>query len=87
MPSGNTWDTELYEARHNFVWQLGEGLLTILDPKPGERILALGCGPGHLAYKIAERGAQIVGVDSSPEMIGSARQHYPGLTFVLEDAA
>ncbi|MGH9638431.1 MAG: class I SAM-dependent methyltransferase [Bryobacteraceae bacterium] len=87
MAAGNTWDTELYEARHNFVWQLGEGLLTILDPKPGERILSLGCGPGHLAYKIAERGAQIVGVDSSPEMIGSARQHYPGLTFVLEDAA
>jgi trans-aconitate 2-methyltransferase len=85
--SKNVWDTDLYEARHGFVWQLGEGLLAILDPKPGERILALGCGPGHLANKIAERGAQVVGLDSSPEMIGSARQHYPHLSFVLEDAA
>ncbi|HEX7359530.1 MAG TPA: methyltransferase domain-containing protein [Bryobacteraceae bacterium] len=87
MPPKRTWDAELYEAHHSFVWQLAEGLLTVLDPKPGERILSLGCGPGHLAYKIAERGAQVVGLDSSPEMIGSARQNYPQLSFVLEDAA
>jgi hypothetical protein len=35
------WDTELYEARHNFVWRFGEGVVDLLEPKLGERILDL----------------------------------------------
>jgi trans-aconitate methyltransferase len=81
------WDAELYEARHGFVWELGAGLVDVLDPKPGERILDLGCGPGQLTNVIAGRGAAVVGLDSSPAMIGQARQNFPELSFVLEDAA
>lgn len=81
------WDPELYEARHAFVWQFGESVIELLDPKPGERILDLGCGPGQLTAKIAERGAEVVGLDASAEMIGQARQNYPQLQFVLQDAA
>jgi trans-aconitate methyltransferase len=88
MPRHTTpWDTELYEARHNFVWKFGEGVIDLLDPKPGERILDVGCGTGHLTQALAERGAEVVGFDSSPEMIGQARQNFPGLRFVLGDAA
>lgn len=82
-----SWDTELYEARHNFVWRMGEGVVELLQPKAGERILDLGCGTGHLTQKIAESGAQAVGVDASPSMIGQARQNFPALRFVLQDAA
>jgi len=81
------WDAELYEARHSFVFKFGEDLIGLLNPEPGERILDLGCGPGQLTAKIAERGAEVLGLDSSPEMIGQARQNYPKLRFVLEDAA
>ncbi len=81
------WDPEQYEAHHAFVWQLGESLIDLLDPRPGERILDLGCGTGQLTHKIAERGAHAVGLDASPEMIGQARQNFPKLQFVLEDAA
>ena len=81
------WDAELYEARHAFVWQFGESMVELLDPKPGERVLDLGCGPGQLTEKIALHGAAVVGLDSSPEMIGQARQNYPNLHFVLQDAA
>jgi trans-aconitate methyltransferase len=81
------WDTELYEARHNFVWKLGAGLLELLAPKPGERILDLGCGTGHLTHRIAEQGGEVVGVDASPEMIGQARQNFPQLKFVLQNGA
>lgn len=87
MPQSKTsWDAELYEARHGFVWQFGKEVVELLDPKPGERILDLGCGPGHLTQKIAERGAEVLGLDASPEMIAQARQNYPGLQFVLQDA-
>jgi trans-aconitate methyltransferase len=83
----NHWDAELYEARHSFVWHYGEELISILDPKPGERILDIGCGPGHLTHKIAEVGAHVIGLDASPEMVALARQNYPRLQFVLQDAA
>jgi trans-aconitate methyltransferase len=82
-----SWDTELYEARHNFVWRMGEGVVELLQPLPGERILDLGCGTGHLTKKISESGTQVVGVDASPSMIGQARQNFPNLRFVLQDAA
>lgn len=81
------WDAELYEARHSFVWQFGQDLIALLDPKPGERILDLGCGPGQLTAKIAEAGATVTGLDASPTMIGQARQNFPHISFVLEDAA
>lgn len=86
MQERTSWDAELYEAQHAFVWQLGAALIEILDPKPGERILDVGCGTGQLTHEIAERGAEVLGVDASPEMIGQARQNYPRLRFSLQDA-
>ena len=53
--------------------ELGEAALDLLDPKPGERILDIGCGDGALTHKIAERGADVVGVDNSPELAAAAR--------------
>jgi trans-aconitate methyltransferase len=81
------WDAELYEAKHGFVWTYGEDVLSLLKPKPGERILDLGCGPGQLTDQIAHAGAEVVGLDASPEMIGQARQNFPRLKFVLQNAA
>ena len=80
-------DATLYEARHSFVWNLGADLLPLLAPQPGERILDLGCGTGQLTARIADTGARVVGLDSSPEMIGQARQNYPNIEFRLADAA
>jgi ubiquinone/menaquinone biosynthesis C-methylase UbiE len=80
------WDTELYESRHAFVFHFGEGVVDLLAPQSGESILDLGCGTGHLTYKISEAGADVVGLDASPEMIGQARQNFPRLSFMLSDA-
>jgi trans-aconitate methyltransferase len=80
------WDSSLYDDRHSFVWKRGADLLDLLDPQSGERILDLGCGTGHLTAKIAERGADVVGLDASASMIAQARQNYPRLRFQLADA-
>ena len=87
VPPKQLWDAELYEGRHSFVWHFGESLVELLDPKPSEHILDLGCGTGQLTQRIAEHEASVVGLDSAPEMIGQARQNYPHLRFVLQDAA
>ena len=41
----------------------------------------LGCGPGHVARYLYERGVPVQGIDLSPAMIAYARQLYPGITF------
>lgn len=82
----DTWDSSLYDDRHSYVWRSGEHLVDLLDPQPGELILDLGCGTGHLTAKIAESGANATGLDSSASMIAQARQNFPKLKFVLADA-
>ena len=80
-----TWNTALYE-NHAFVWQNAKSLLELLAPKPGERILDLGCGTGQLTEKIASTGVQVWGMDAASTMIEKARQNYPHLRFEVADA-
>ncbi len=80
------WDAALYDDRHSFVWKRGAALIELLAPRSGEWVLDLGCGTGHLTAKIAEAGAEVIGIDSSPEMIEEARRLYPGLPFGVGDA-
>jgi cyclopropane-fatty-acyl-phospholipid synthase len=42
-------------------------LLDRLDPKPGQRLLEIGCGWGGLAIAAAKRGADVVGLTLSAE--------------------
>jgi SAM-dependent methyltransferase len=45
----------------------------------------LGCGPGHLARYLYERGVQIQGIDLSLAMVESARRLNPGIEFTQGD--
>jgi trans-aconitate methyltransferase len=83
---GQSWDAVMYNERHAYVWRHGASLVELLSPRPGERILDLGCGTGHLTAAIAEVGAAVVGLDQSPEMLSQARSAYPRLEFVEGDA-
>jgi SAM-dependent methyltransferase len=69
------------------VWQFGRDLLAMLAPKPGERILDVGCGTGQLTSEIAQAGAEVIGIDLSPQMITAARQNFPELQFAVADIA
>jgi SAM-dependent methyltransferase len=49
-------------------------LATLLDPQHGERWLDVGTGGGGLAFALARRGAEVVGVDVSEEGLAHARE-------------
>jgi len=41
----------------------------------------MGCGPGHIARYLRDRGAMVFGLDLSPQMLEQARQLYPDIRF------
>lgn len=71
--AGQAWNARAYAHNAAFVAELGTGVLELLDPKAGERILDLGCGDGALTQRIAAFGATVVGCDASRELIAAAR--------------
>lgn len=81
------WDAKLYDSHHSFVSNLAVDLLELLDPRIGEQILDLGCGTGHLSYRITNTGAEVIGIDPASTMIKRANETYPGLNFLVADAA
>jgi trans-aconitate methyltransferase len=69
-----TWNSELYEKNGRFVSDLGMPVLELLAPLPGEHILDVGCGDGVLTKKISDFGCKVVGLDSSANLVASARR-------------
>src|ERR1700722_15578060 len=72
--AAQTWDPERYAKNARFVSDLGMPVVQLLAPRPGERILDLGCGDGALTEKLASLGCEVVGVDASEMQIAAARK-------------
>lgn len=82
--AASRWSAADYAKNAAFVPQLGQAALSLLNPQPGELILDIGCGDGALSGKIAEAGARVIGLDSSPEMVEAARAQ--GIDAFVADA-
>jgi ubiquinone/menaquinone biosynthesis C-methylase UbiE len=48
---------------------------------PGGRICDMGCGPGQIARCLRDAGAEVFGLDLSPQMVGQARRLNPDIPF------
>lgn len=82
--------TEL-KKKQRATWALGDydriadGLTVSTDQtlrvskiRPGERVLDLAIGTGTTAIAARERGAQVTGVDLTPELLSVARSKAKG---------
>lgn len=51
----------------------------------GAPVIEVGTGPGHVAAFLAEAGADVTGLDLTPEMIDEARRRHPGVSYQVGD--
>jgi SAM-dependent methyltransferase len=82
--TANRWSAADYAKNASFVPRLGDAVLQLLNPLPGELILDVGCGDGVLTEKIVDAGARVIGLDSSEEMVEAARAR--GIDAFVADA-
>jgi SAM-dependent methyltransferase len=77
-----------------FVLACKRQAIELLDPRPGEHILDIGCGLGHASFEIADRvgvTGRVTAIDSSEIMIREAKQRSSDMgnhtiDFRVEDA-
>ncbi len=67
------WRAREHTRNAGFVADLAADLIDVLDPRPGQRVLDVGCGDGGFSMRVRARGADVVGIDSAPDMVRSAR--------------
>jgi trans-aconitate 2-methyltransferase len=84
-----TWDPNLYLRFADERSQPALDLIRRIDLPEPRRIIDLGCGPGNSTRLLRQRwpGADITGLDSSPEMIATAAAAHPEGKWVQGDAA
>ncbi|HLL23410.1 MAG TPA: class I SAM-dependent methyltransferase, partial [Kofleriaceae bacterium] len=64
---------------------LDRALLAAFAERARGPIVDIGCGPGHVTAHLAALGADVAGVDLSPEMIAAATARHPTLPFSVAD--
>jgi ubiquinone/menaquinone biosynthesis C-methylase UbiE len=72
------------------VREVHDRTAAMLDPRPGERVLEVGCGLGADARELAERvlpGGEVVAVDLSTAMVEAARERHDERLPVTYDVA
>lgn len=58
--------------------------LSLLPDVAGRRVLDAGCGPGHYAAELLDRGAAVTAFDVTPAMVALAEEHTGGRAKVLQ---
>jgi ubiquinone/menaquinone biosynthesis C-methylase UbiE len=83
-PQNGVAFTDVCEAqlRPLYIASLGA-----LDPRPGTRLLHVGCGTGTALELAARSGAEVAGLDASVDLLKVARDRLPDADLRVADAA
>jgi trans-aconitate 2-methyltransferase len=83
------WNPGLYRRYEDERTRPAAELLARVPLDRASLALDLGCGPGNSTELLVQRfpGAQIIGIDNSPAMVGSAAARLPQVRFELADVA
>ena len=80
------WDADKYTADFSFVHQYGNGVIELIDADKSSSVLDLGCGNGALTKALQEKGYSVKGMDSSNDLLETAKEKYPNIEFMYGDA-
>lgn len=82
------WDPRVYSEFETERTRPAIDLISRISDLRPSSIVDVGCGPGNSTELLAQAfpDAEIVGIDSSPEMVASAAERLPDLTFKVMDA-
>jgi len=81
-PNKVLWEKGDFTAIAALMRQSGEALVKSIGITPPLRVLDLGCGDGTTAIPLAQRGAEVVGIDIARNLVdaGNKRATAAGLT-------
>lgn len=82
------WSPSLYRRFEDERTRPARDLLAQVDVEAPQVVVDMGCGPGNSTELLVEQfpGAQVVGLDTSPNMLAEARERVPGARFDVADA-
>ncbi len=82
MNKNYDWNAEEYETNSANQKKWGKEIISSLHLRGNERVLDIGCGDGTLTKELAKGAEQgeILGIDSSMDMIKLAEKKYPNST-------
>lgn len=75
------WKDSEPTCAHEYILPVVLNQIQILYHNKPVQILDVGCGNGHSAAQLAQRGHSITGIDVSPDGIEIARATFPGIRF------
>ena len=83
------WDPAIYSAFAQPRLRPALDLMARIDLADASRVVDLGCGTGNVTRILKERWAEadVIGIDSSPEMLLTARDHGGAVRYLQTDAA
>lgn len=85
----DTWSRCADDYVNTFAGITGQTVTILSDSagiQPGNQVLEIGSGPGHVADMLVQAGASVTGVDFSSKMVEVAQRRYPKISFRQADA-
>ena len=80
------WNAEKYSSGFSFVYKYGNDVLNLIETEGVHDVIDLGCGTGILTKALADKGFNVKGLDSSEDMLKTARANFPEIEFSQADA-
>eukprot|EP01034_Spumella_vulgaris_P018474 gene18474-23602_t len=83
------WNARLYLQFEDERTRPARDLVAQIPLEAARRVVDLGCGPGNSTEILARRypEADVIGIDTSPDMLAVARKRLPHNTFIEADVA
>jgi SAM-dependent methyltransferase len=83
----DNWARWARSAGHDAYWYFRDIFFDELVPPPGRLSVEIGCGEGRVCRDLVARGHHVVGVDSSPALVGYSDREDTTGTYLAADGA